>query len=124
MTENPKKNIGDLGEDIARQYLLKKGYKIITQNIRWKRYEIDLIVQKDDWLVFVEVKTRKASKEKPVIDSINTNKLNAMNTFADHYIKEINWEGNIRFDAILIQYSYLTAPEIEHIENLRIEQKF
>ena len=44
-----------------------------------------------------------------------------MNTFADHYIKEINWEGNIRFDAILIQYSYLTAPEIEHIENLRIE---
>ena len=121
MTENPKKNIGDLGEDIARQYLLKKGYKIITQNIRWKRYEIDLIVQKDDWLVFVEVKTRKASKEKPVIDSINTNKLNAMNTFAYHYIKEINWEENIRFDAILIQYSYLTAPEIEHIENLRIE---
>ena len=46
MTENLKKNIGNLGEDLARQYLLKKGYKIIAQNIRWKRYEIDLIVQK------------------------------------------------------------------------------
>ena len=121
MAENPKKIIGDLGEELAKQYLLKKGYKIITQNIRWKRYEIDLIAQKDDWLVFVEVKTRKAGKEKPIIDSINANKLNAMSIFADHYIKEINWEGNIRFDAILIQYSYLTAPEIEHIENLRIE---
>jgi len=44
-----------------------------------------------------------------------------MSIFADHYIKEINWEGNIRFDAILVQYSYLTAPRIEHIENLRIE---
>ena len=121
MSENHKKNVGNLGEEIACQYLSQKGYKIIDKNIRWKQYEIDLIVQKDDWLVFVEVKTRKIGKEKPTIDSINTRKLNAMNTFAEHYIKEINWQGNIRFDAILIHYAYLTAPRIEHVENLSIE---
>lgn len=121
MAENNKKEIGNLGEDIAGKYLLEKGYKIIDKNIRWKHYEIDIIVQKDDWLVFVEVKTRKAGKEKSTIESINTKKLNAMNTFAEHYIKEMNWQGNIRFDAILIQYSYLTAPRIEHVENLSME---
>ena len=33
MAENPKKNIGDLGENLAKQYLLKKGYKILLLKI-------------------------------------------------------------------------------------------
>jgi len=38
MAENPKKNIGDLGEDIAKQYLLKKGYKI-----NYSKYQMEAL---------------------------------------------------------------------------------
>ncbi|HHW59738.1 MAG: YraN family protein [Bacteroidales bacterium] len=121
MFKNTNKEIGDLGEKIAGKYLISKGYEIVGQNIRWKKYEIDLIIKKDDWLIFVEVKTRKMGAYIPAIESINKNKLQAMSNFADNYIKEIDWNGNIRFDAVIISYSYLTPPIIKHIENLSIE---
>ena len=58
---NEKKHnidIGHLGENIAKEYLEKKGYSIIDQNYKNKYAEIDLIAQYKDNLVFVEVKTR------------------------------------------------------------------
>jgi len=45
-----------LGEDIAKEYLERQGYKIISQNFRTKTGEIDLIAEKRGTLVFVEVK--------------------------------------------------------------------
>src|SRR5882672_2056144 len=50
-------NIGKNGEELAIKYLIKNGYKIISQNYRWKSYEIDVIaIDPDKTLVFVEVK--------------------------------------------------------------------
>jgi putative endonuclease len=54
---NEKRSLkGRLGEDIAKEYLEKQGYKIISQNFRTKTGEIDLIAEKRGTLVFVEVK--------------------------------------------------------------------
>ncbi|TSC64026.1 MAG: putative endonuclease, partial [Parcubacteria group bacterium Gr01-1014_91] len=50
--------IGKLGEEVARAYLQKKGYKIIEQNWRTKRGEIDIIAKKGDVLALVEVRTK------------------------------------------------------------------
>jgi len=54
------KELGNLGEKIAVKYLKKKGYKILDQNFRYKKYgEIDIIAKKDKKdIVFIEVKTR------------------------------------------------------------------
>ena len=51
------KSLGQVGEDIAAQYLQKKGYKIIERNYRKPWGEIDIITEKDKNIVFVEVKT-------------------------------------------------------------------
>lgn len=62
------KEIGKLGEKLAEDFLIKKGYKILERNYffkipgSFKKSEIDLIAKKEDVFVFVEVKTLKDSQ--------------------------------------------------------------
>ncbi len=49
---------GSKGEDIAREYLQNKGYRVIDQNFRNKFGEIDLIMSKGNTLIFIEVKLK------------------------------------------------------------------
>jgi len=51
-----RKKLGFLAEGIARHYLIKKGYKILAANYKMNFGEIDIIAQKDDMVVFTEVK--------------------------------------------------------------------
>jgi putative endonuclease len=52
--------VGQIGEDIAYQYLLSKEYKVIERNVRYPWGEIDIIcIKRDKTLVFVEVKALK-----------------------------------------------------------------
>jgi len=54
--------VGELGEDLACEYLVRKGYKILARNYREKLGEIDIVARaKDRTLVFVEVKTFKSA---------------------------------------------------------------
>lgn len=54
------REIGALGEKIAAEYLTRLGYVIRERNFRSREGEIDIIAQKDDFLVFVEVRTRRS----------------------------------------------------------------
>lgn len=55
-----KKDLGDLGEKIAREYLEKKGYKILDKNFRYSNFgELDIIAGNGNDIFFFEVKTRK-----------------------------------------------------------------
>ena len=61
--QNPMKKYnlktGKIGEEMAKEYLERKGYKILKQNYRTKFEEIDLIVKDGKELVLVEVRTKK-----------------------------------------------------------------
>ncbi len=57
--KNSSQTTGVNGELIAKSYLEKNGYLILERNWRYKKYEIDIIAQKPNLIVFVEVKTRK-----------------------------------------------------------------
>ena len=52
-------NTGNIGEGLAARYLEQHGYDIVRKNYRYGHGEIDLIVQKENVLIFVEVKTKK-----------------------------------------------------------------
>ncbi len=52
------KEFGDRGEYLARLFLEKKGFIFIRANYRARHGEIDLIMQENDEIVFIEVKTR------------------------------------------------------------------
>lgn len=55
---NKNTYFGKLGENIAKNYLIKNGYIIRALNYRIGYYEIDIIAKYNDYLVFIEVKTR------------------------------------------------------------------
>jgi putative endonuclease len=52
-----RQKLGDIGEDMAAEYLREKGYKIIERNFRHNKYELDIICVDKNELVIVEVKS-------------------------------------------------------------------
>ncbi|MDP2909847.1 MAG: YraN family protein, partial [bacterium] len=69
------KNLGDLGERLAGEFLERKGYEIVERNYRTKWSEIDLICKDKGDLVFVEVKTRIDGIFGTPEDAINKDKM-------------------------------------------------
>ncbi len=67
--------LGSWGEEIAENYIKKKGYSIIERNFRCKLGEIDLIAYDGKQLVFIEVKTRQNQKYGLPCEAINTAKM-------------------------------------------------
>ena len=69
------KNLGNLGEVIAKKYLLKRGYVFLNQNYISNKLELDLIFSFKQKIIFIEVKTRIKNSE-----SIKENPLTAWQT--------------------------------------------
>lgn len=122
-----KKNIGEIGEELAVKYLKKKGFKIIElnyQNSTGKRLgEIDIIAKKNGQIIFVEVKTRITEGKKIILpeENITQDKLRKLQKIAQNYIRENNlWEINYHFDAISILISSVDEKvlEIRHLESI------
>jgi putative endonuclease len=90
------------GENAAAKYLVNKGYEILERNYRYSRAEIDLVMKKGNWLVFVEVKTRSRSDFGFPEEFVDKEKEENILMAAEHYIFKINWQGNVRYDIISI----------------------
>ena len=71
---NYNQKVGQFGEDIAKEYLIKHGYKIIASNVQASHKEIDIIAKSKDILIFVEVKTRTSNKYGEADESMNSRK--------------------------------------------------
>ncbi|MDD2284114.1 MAG: YraN family protein [Paludibacter sp.] len=108
--------LGLLGENRARDYLVAKGYKIRTTNYHAGRLEIDIIAEKDGWLVIVEVRTRSTDTFLAPEESIDLRKIRNLVNAAGSYIKRYNWLGETRFDIISVMPDGDNF-KIEHIED-------
>jgi putative endonuclease len=106
---------GQIGEQTALEYLIKKGYTLLEQNYRSRRAEVDIIVQQGQTLVFVEVKTRTAEGFGYPEEAVNSKKELMLLAAADQYIEDNNWEQDIRFDIIAVTLS--KPVNIHHIED-------
>ena len=91
------------GEKIATKYLETIGYLIKERNFKSKSGEIDIIAQKDDQIIFIEVKTRSSNNYGSGIEAINKIKQKHILITAAYYafINHIE-ESNIQFDVIEI----------------------
>ena len=93
--------IGDIWEDIAVRYLTEKGYRIIERNYQIKWGEIDIIMERDDITIFVEVKYRKDESHGHPLDTFTIAKRRAMKRTIMLYInKNIIDLEKIRVDYI------------------------
>lgn len=108
---------GKIGENFAQKYLLEKGYEILAKNYRYSRFEIDIIAQKDEILVFIEVKYRKSLQFGYPEQAVSQLKIKQIKSAAEQYLFEKNWNNNIRFDIISIVDQKKSDLEILHLED-------
>lgn len=104
---------GQEGEEAAKAYLLKLGYQFIVANWRYRKAEIDLIFQKGDTLVIVEVKARKNKVISPHL-SITKAKQKRLIQAVNAYIEQENIDLECRFDLLFV-IGKSTQEEIVHI---------
>ena len=98
------KELGQLGEEIAANYLMKSGYRILHRNWRLKgHYEIDIVAFKDNALHFVEVKTRSTAFMDP-LQAVSMQKIRYVSRAAYMYKKYFRYSFDTRIDAIGIVY--------------------
>ncbi|HMO38963.1 MAG TPA: YraN family protein [Saprospiraceae bacterium] len=109
--------IGKVGEALAQQLLMGKGYKILAANWRWSRAEVDLIAQDHNTLVFVEVKTRSRSDFGQPEEFITPRKERFLADAASVYMEQTGHEGPIRFDVVAVLYRSPQDYTIEHYED-------
>ncbi len=109
---------GNKGEDIATNYLLQKGYNIVTRNWRHKHLEVDIIASHNNRLHFIEVKTRTNTKFGMPEDSITQTKMNHLKKAAEAYLYQHPQWLKIQFDVIAITLKTTIATEIFLIEDV------
>ena len=80
-----RKDTGNLGEKLARDFLKKRGYRILEANYRCPQGEIDIIARHKDSLVFIEVRTKVSLEFGSPEESISSTKRNHLKSAALHY---------------------------------------
>lgn len=109
-------DLGRKGEEVAISYLLEKGYAIHHKNWTHEKFEIDIIASDEEYIIFVEVKTRTSSQWGNPEEAVSDRKIKRIIEAADFYLKEYNIEKPARFDIIAI-ISNGTNIDIEHFED-------
>ena len=108
--------LGKIGENIAKRILQEKEYKIRCCNYRFKKLELDIIAEKNNKLIVVEVKTRNSSYLGEPWQSVTKNKQKQIIKAANQYILENDIWEETQFDIISIIKND-SEEKIEHIEN-------
>ncbi|OGQ98359.1 MAG: YraN family protein [Deltaproteobacteria bacterium RIFOXYD12_FULL_55_16] len=118
MKDTDKITVGQLGETLACQYLLRLGYRIILRNYRTKLGEIDIIAEEQGTLVFVEVKSRRGHQCGHPFEAVTPAKCRQISKAALLYLAETGREGSpARFDVVAISFAGEAAPVIELAQN-------
>lgn len=94
--------IGRKAERAAVVYLEMRGYKILEQNWRRPRCEIDIVAQKDNVVYFVEVKYRRDHQQGGGLEAITEAKLRQMVRGAETWVEESKWRNDYQLAAIEI----------------------
>ena len=112
-------DLGHWGEDVAADYLRRKGYVIVERDWKSGHRDLDIIAWDGQTLVFVEVKTRRNRIFAEPEEAVNYQKLNNLRRAANHYINFRQIDNEYRFDIVAIVGLPGTEPEIEHIEDVQ-----
>ncbi len=107
--------IGQWGEQAAADYLCQHGYVIKERNVRTPYGEIDLIAEKGDQVVFVEVKARTSASFGPPELAVTPRKQAHMLACADYYAQQNEIE-HWQIDVIAVE-RIKGEPQIMHFEN-------
>jgi putative endonuclease len=106
--------LGQKGEDIAFDYLIKKGYKVIVRNWRYNNSELDIVAIDENVLVVVEVKTRSSVIYEEPGELVSAQKIRLLVNATEAFIQERDIDLETRFDVIAIKWYGENKFEINH----------
>jgi len=107
------REIGEMAEGLAKDYLVKKGYKILDQNWYYGHLELDIVAKDQGELVIVEVKSRNGLRYEHPSEAVTNSKIKRIVEAADAYIIEKNLDVETRFDVITVIF-FEDKFELEH----------
>lgn len=110
-------DIGKIGEDFCCNYFKKRGFFILKRNYHSRNGEIDLIVENENFLVFVEVKTRSDKKIGEARDAVDYSKQRKIALTAIKYLSENGMRKQPRFDVFEVLHHNGKIYKFNHIEN-------
>ena len=100
-------------EKLAGKFFQQQGFEIIERNWRTGHLEIDLIVQQENLIVFVEVKSSSSQEYGHPAQRVNKKKIGNLSRAAQQYLIDHNIENSdLRFDVVTF-----TAGQLEHYPN-------
>jgi len=100
-----KRELGQLGEELAVRYLRGQGYLIRERNWRCPLGEMDIVAEDGDCLAFVEVRTRRGRELGTPEESITQVKRSRLIEVAQTYLQEHDWPGDWRIDVLAVEMS-------------------
>ena len=113
-----KTSFGREGEELARRYLEKKGYRFLDGNFRTAHSEIDLIMNDGGTLVFIEVKSRHNWRYGEPVEAVNPAKQMHIRIGAKAYVMKRRIENRrIRFDVVEVMVSPAGEARFRHTRN-------
>ena len=116
---DPRRHLGQLGEELAAKHLERLGYEVVVRNHRTRHGELDIIACDPATLVFVEVKTRRAGAGVP-FDALDGRKRAQVRRMATEYLACVSDRPRgreLRFDAIGITIDARgELVALEHLE--------
>lgn len=112
--------LGELGEQLATKRLRFDGLKPLYRNFRApKGGEVDIVCRDGDFLVFVEVKTRRSVEFGRPVRAVNQGKQLLITRGAMAWLRELNHpDVNFRFDVVEVVLEEGKPPQIEHLKNV------
>ena len=100
--KNSSQALGKEGEEMAKAFLIKKGYTILASNWRFKKYEIDIIAEIKDVIVFLEVKARTSDAFGDPEMFVTKKQQKFIISAADNYLQNGQILKEARFDIIAV----------------------
>lgn len=108
-------DFGKIAEDLAADYLQRNGYRILVRNFRFQKAEIDIIAEKGELIVIVEVKARSTDAFMLPQEAVTKTKIKSIVSAANHYLEEFDRQNEVRFDIISVLPDEDKKLIIDHI---------
>ena len=108
---------GVKGEQIAEKYLLDRGHTLLYRNWSHGKKEVDLITQKDDLLIFTEVKTRSRMDYGFPEEAVNQKKQEYLKIAAEAFLDQFPGYIKVQFDIVSVLMDRDSVKEIRHFED-------
>ena len=110
-------DFGKEAELLALNYLENKGYKILEQNYRYLKSEIDLIAEFEDQIIIIEVKARSSDVFIEPQQAVNRKKIKQILIGTTYYLEQLSQNKEVRFDIISVLKSAENSVQINHIKD-------